>query len=81
MKELKGNRKKPQTEVQENTNKKITQWNKEEIQDCKSEFNKEIQILKKTQAEMKMELKNSITQLETQSNLDHVEDNPDLKTK
>jgi hypothetical protein len=34
------------------------------IQDLKTEFNKEIQTLKRTQAEYNTELKNPITQLE-----------------
>lgn len=34
------------------------------IQDLKREFNKKTEILKRTQPEMKTELKNSITQVE-----------------
>ena len=35
----------------------------EKIQDLKTEFNKETEMSKRTQTEMKMQLKNSVTQM------------------
>lgn len=35
----------------------------EKIQDLKTEFNKETEISKRTQTEMKMQLKNSVTKM------------------
>lgn len=48
--------------IQENTNTCLKEIAKT-IQDLKSELNKETAILKRTQAKLKIEQKNSITQL------------------
>lgn len=43
------------------------------IQDFKNALNKERKVLKRTQSEIEMELKNSISKLETQRKALHVE--------
>lgn len=48
--------------MSKNTNIQLNELMKK-LQDLKTEFSKEIEILMRIQAEMKMGLKNSITQL------------------